>query len=280
MPELPEVETIKRILEPQLKGRQIVSVAVNNPQIIAYPETDIFSDALVGQTITSMSRRGKYLTIHFEGGGSLTIHLRMTGQLLITPADYPTEKHTHISAGLSDGMEIRYIDVRRFGRFWYLQADEADTVTGRSKLGIEPFDELLTADYLRSKLEKRKKPIKEMLHDQSIVAGIGNIYSDEILFSACIYPETKCSDLTAEQWKRLAKTIPEILLWGIEANEMTAEEYLAGMGKEYRNTPFLKAYGHEDKPCPNCGSLFEKIIVGGRSSCYCPTCQKLKEQST
>lgn len=274
MPELPEVETIRRILEPQLKGRQIVSVSVKNPQIIAYPETDIFSKILVGQTITSMSRRGKFLTIHFESNDSLTLHLRMTGQLLVTPNDFPEEKHTHLVAGLSDNMEIRYIDVRRFGRLWYLQADEADTVTGRSKLGIEPFDELLTADYLKSKLGKRKKPIKEMLLDQSIVTGIGNIYSDEILFSACIYPETRCSDMTAEQWEQLAKAIPDILLWGIEANKMTAEEYLAGMGKEYRNTPFLKAYGHEGKPCPNCGSLFEKISIGGRSSCFCPRCQK------
>lgn len=203
-----------------------------------------------------MSRRGKFLTIHFENNDSLTLHLRMTGQLLVTPPDYPEEKHTHLVAGLSDGMEIRYIDVRRFGRFWYLKADEADTVTGRSKLG------------------KRKKPIKEMLLDQSIVTGIGNIYSDEILFSACIYPETKCSYMTAEQWERLAKAIPHTLLWGIEANKMTAEEYLAGMGKEYRNTPFLKAYGHEGKPCPNCGSLFERITIGGRSSCFCPKCQK------
>jgi len=274
MPELPEVETIRRILEPQLTGQKIVSIAVNNPQIIAYPEMEHFTNILVGQIITSMSRRGKYLTIHFEKNDSMTVHLRMTGQLLVTPNDYPEERHTHLVAGLSDGMEIRYIDVRRFGRFWHLKADEADTVTGISNLGIEPFDELLTADYLKDKLGKRKKPIKEMLLDQSIVTGIGNIYSDEILFSACIYPETKCSDMTAEQWKRLAKAIPEILTWGIEANKMTAEEYLSGMGKEYHNTPFLKAYGHEGKPCPNCGSLFEKLTIGGRSSCFCPRCQK------
>ena len=274
MPELPEVETIRRILDPQLIGRQIVSVAVNNPQIIAYPETGHFTNTLSGQIITSMSRRGKYLTIHFESADSLTVHLRMTGQLLVTPTDYPEEKHTHLVAGLSDCMEIRYIDVRRFGRFWYLKANEADTVTGMSKLGIEPFDELLTANYLKNKLGKRKKPIKEMLLDQSIVTGIGNIYSDEILFLACIYPETKCSDLTTEQWERLTKAIPRTLLWGIEANKMTAEEYLEGMGKEYRNTPFLKAYGHEGKPCPNCGSLFEKITIGGRSSCFCSRCQK------
>lgn len=251
-----------------------MNVAVNNPQIIAYPETEHFTNILVGQTITSMSRRGKFLTIHFESADSLTLHLRMTGQLLVTPENHPEEKHTHLVASLSYDMDIRYIDVRRFGRFWYLKANETDTVSGRSKLGIEPFDKLLTAAYLHDKLGKRKKPIKEMLHDQSIIAGIGNIYSDEILFSACIYPETKCSDMTSEQWERLAKTIPEILLWGIETNKMTAEEYLVGMGKEYRNTPFLKAYGHEGKSCPNCGSLFEKITIGGRSSCFCPRCQK------
>ena len=115
---------------------------------------------------------------------------------------------------------------------------------------------------------------KEMLHNQSVVAGIGNIYSDEILYLCGIYPETKCTELTDTDFEKLSRAIPQELELAIKENEMSAEEYLAGKGKEYRNTPFLKAYGHEGMPCPTCGSVFEKITVGGRSSCYCPKCQK------
>ena len=117
MPELPEVETVRRIIEPQIKGQKIISVSIQNPQVIAYPEAETFSGLLAGQTISSMSRRGKFLTVHFESGDRLGLHLRMTGQLLVTPADFPEEKHTHLVLCLAGGQQIRYIDQRRFGRF-------------------------------------------------------------------------------------------------------------------------------------------------------------------
>ena len=142
------------------------------------------------------------------------------------------------------------------------------------KLGIEPDDEALTVDFLKEKLSKRKKAIKEMLLDQTIIAGIGNIYSDEILHATRIYPEKHCNILTNAEWNRLAEQIPKVIAWATEANEITPEDYLAGKGKEYRNTPFLRAFGHNGKPCEICGTQFEKLIVGGRSSCYCPKCQK------
>lgn len=144
MPELPEIETVRRIIEPQIDGQMIITVSIQNPQVIAYPKAETFSDLLTGQTVSSMSRRGKFLTIHFETGDRLSLHLRMTGQLLVTPADFPEEKHTHLVFCLSGGQQIRYIDSRRFGRFWYLRADEEDTVTGQTKLGIEPTDVGLT----------------------------------------------------------------------------------------------------------------------------------------
>ncbi len=226
------------------------------------------------RTFTSMSRRGKFLIFHLDNGGQLILHLRMTGQLLVTPRDLEEEKHTHLIADLSDGKQMRYIDVRRFGRFWYLAKGESDVITGMDKLGIEPDDERLTAEYLKEKLGSRRKAIKEMLHDQRIVAGIGNIYSDEILYASHIYPEKPCNTLSDGEWQRLAVQIPAIMAWEIKANEISPEEYLAGKGKEYRNTPHLKAYSHEGKPCPVCGKLFVHIVVGGRSSCYCPECQK------
>ena len=277
MPELPEVETVKRIIEPQIMGQKIAGVDVCNQQVIAHPTLEQFVESLSGGAFTSMSRRGKFLSFHMDNGDELVLHLRMTGQLLVTPEDYPMEKHTHVIIHLEDGRQIRYIDVRRFGRFWYLQKDEADTFTRRNKLGPEPWDTSFTANYLQTKLGKKKKAIKEMLHDQSVVAGIGNIYSDEILFVSEIHPETRCCELTESDWQVLAEKIPEILEWGIETNAMSPEEYLAGKGKEYRNTPDLRVYGREGKPCVNCGADMERITIGGRSSCFCPVCQKKRE---
>ncbi len=276
MPELPEVEIIKQIIEPQIVGQIIVSVTVANPQIIAYPDAEAFAACLTGQVVQGMSRKGKFLTFHFKSGDRVALHLRMTGQLLITPADFPAEKHTHLVVRLSGGRQIRYIDVRRFGRFWYLKAEESDSVTGQDKLGMEPMDDALTGAYLHKRLGKRKKTIKEMLHDQSVVAGIGNIYSDEILSAARIYPEEKCCDMTAEDWDCLTEKIKEVIAWGIRTNKMTPEEYLAGMGKEYSNIPNLRVYGRTGQPCKSCGTLLEHLVIGGRSSCYCPNCQRKK----
>ena len=274
MPELPEVETIKRILAPQLCGRRVENVQIRNAQVIAHPRAETFAERLTGKMITGLSRRGKFLRIELENGGLVCLHLRMTGQLMVTPAEFSEEKHTHLIAALSDGNQLRYIDVRRFGRFWYLDKGETDAFTGLERLGIEPDDPGLTADYLYGKLGTKKKCIKEMLHDQSVVAGIGNIYSDEILFDAGVCPEKKCSELRADQWNRLAVSIPKIIAWGIETDAMTPEEYLAGKGREYRNMPELKVYGRAGMPCRRCGSPLKQLTIGGRSSCFCPECQK------
>ena len=274
MPELPEVETVRRVIEPQITGKRVLSVDIRNTQVIAYPSETEFSALLQGHTLAEMSRRGKLLSILFENGDRLFLHHRMTGQLLVTPADYPEEKHTHLIVNLSDDCQLRYIDVRRFGRFWYIRRDEAADMTGVNKLGLEPTDTGLTADYLKERLGEKKKPIKEMLHDQTIIAGIGNIYSDEILFAARMYPRKRCCDLTDAEWSILAETIPKTILFYIEKNIIAPEDYLNEKGKDYRNTPYLQAYGHAGEPCPVCGTLLEKITVGGRSSTFCPCCQR------
>lgn len=274
MPELPEVETIKRIVCPQLAGRTIETTEVRNAQVIAYPESKCFSKALSGQIISNMSRRGKFLTIQLENGDRLSLHLRMTGQLTVVPESEPIEKHTHLIFHLSGGSQLRYIDTRRFGRFWLLRKGEADTVTGQNKLGLEPTDPAITGEYLKTLLGKRKKTVKEMLLDQAVIAGIGNIYSDEILFAAKIYPGTACRILNEYDWDKLAKKIPEIIIWGIESNNMTPEEYLRGKGKEYRNISQLRIYGRAGKPCVRCGTIIDKVTICGRTSCYCRSCQK------
>lgn len=272
MPELPEVETVRRILEPQIRGHRIEKITVNRPEIIAHPLPEEFVRAVCGRKMTGMGRRGKFLSLMLDNRDAVWLHLRMTGQLLVTPPEFPEEKHTHLIFGLEDGRELRFIDTRRFGRFWLLREGETDTFTGMEKLGLEPFDEELTGDWLQKRLGKRQRAIKECLLDQSVIAGIGNIHGDEILFQARIAPGRPANSLKAGEWERLAAAIPAMLEKGIEDNRMTPEEYLAGRGKEYRNGPLL-AYGREGQPCPRCQTPFCRIRLSARSSTYCPECQ-------
>lgn len=210
MPELPEVETVKRVVGPQIKNKKIIGIEIKNKNVIAYPECNEFVKMVQNSIITGMTRRGKFLVIDLDKGKHIYVHLRMTGCLIVTPKDWPMEKHTHVILELNDGNEIRYVDLRRFGKFWVL-GEEEDTVTGINKLGLEPFDNMLTAEYLQKKLGHRKKAIKECLLDQSIVTGIGNIYGDEILFECRINPQRRACDCTEEQWKELSVKIPEVL---------------------------------------------------------------------
>jgi formamidopyrimidine-DNA glycosylase len=273
MPELPEIETIKRILKPQLLGRTIVNLTMNRLDIIAHPLPEEFKSGLTGVCIENMGRRGKFLSISFNGGKTLLLHLRMTGQLLVTPEGFPVEKHTHIVFNLDDGNELRFIDTRRFGRIWLFENGESDTYSGIQKLGPEPFDISFYAAYLRGKLGKRGKSIKECLLDQSIVAGIGNIYGDEIMFAAGIHPSRSAKLLTPSEWEAVATAIPAVLKNSINNNCMTPEEYLQGRGKEYRNESFFKVYGREGQKCQCCSAMVERTVLAGRSSYYCPNCQ-------
>lgn len=248
--------------------------------MVAYPDTDTFCKILTSQVISHMERRGKFLMILLTSGDRIILHLRMTGGLLLTPADYPEEKHTHIILSLNSGMELRFSDMRRFGRFWLIPKDETDTYSGTHKLGIEPLTEAVTFEYLHTHFGKRKKTVKECLLDQSVIAGIGNIYSDEILFTARIHPARPANSLNRKEWEILAAVIPERISYYIKTNRISAEEYLQTKGRDYRNTPFLQVYGHAGSPCPKCRETLCRMVIGGRSSVYCPACQKNKEAET
>lgn len=274
MPELAEVETIKNVLAPQLCGRTVTEIVVERPEVIAHPEAELFTESILGTVITTLQRRGKYLMISLQNGGTLVIHLRMTGELFVTPKDYLLKKHTHVIIRLDNETELRFIDMRRFGRLWYLRKGETDTYTGISTLGPEPFDEQLTAAYLEGKAGKSKKAIKDWLLCQQFIAGIGNIYSDEILFAAGIDPRREAKSLKKTEWKRLVQTIPQTMRFFVEKNEISAEDYLREGGEDYRNTPFLRVYGHAGEPCTRCHRPLSGCRVAGRSSVYCPCCQK------
>lgn len=180
----------------------------------------------------------------------------------------PEEKHTHLVFRLSSGQDLRFSDTRRFGRFWLIASGEADPYSGVEKLGIEPLSSECNVEYLKTHLEKRKKTVKECLLDQSVVAGIGNIYSDEILFAARLHPARPANSLTEDEWGRLAAAIPRQLSYFIEKNKTTPEEYLESKGRDYRNTPFLQVYGHEGEPCSMCGEILCRTVIGGRGSVF------------
>lgn len=159
MPELPEIEAIKRVIEPQIQGLAIEQIMVNRPKVVAHPSANEFCTRITGQFFTEIDRRGKFLILCLSSGDKVVLHLRMTGCLPVTPAGYPEEKHTHIIFRLSSGKELRFSDTRRFGRFWLLRQGEADTYTGIEKLGAEPFDPGFSGEYLSTRLGKRKKAI-------------------------------------------------------------------------------------------------------------------------
>ena len=272
MPELPEVETVRRVLEPQLCGRTVAAVAIGRAEVIAYPSPGEFTAATTGRMIRAVDRRGKFLRIVTEGG-CIVVHLRMTGRLLVTPCGYPAEPHTHVVLTLENGWELRFIDPRRFGRLWFISETETDTYSGIHRLGREPFDPAVNAAYLQKVFGSCGRAVKTCLLDQRAVAGIGNIYSDEILFAAGIDPRRRAGTLSSGEWEALGHALPQVLQKAVDDNATTAEEYLAGRGREYRNTPFFQVYGRAGAPCPRCGAALEKATVAGRSSCFCPACQ-------
>lgn len=272
MPELPEVQTVVDVLAPQLIGRRVEKAIVYNAQVLANQDTQTFTKAVCGSVFVSMTRRGKYMVLSLDSGCRLIIHLRMTGCLLVTNADDVFEKHTHVVLQLQEGQELRFMDQRRFGRFWLLQKNE--TLPVMEKLGIEPSDAALTADYLRMYMHGRSKAVKECLLDQALVAGIGNIYSDEILHRAKIHPAKKACSLSDAEYVLLAQLIPQTMAYYTETNAISPEKYLMTRGRDYQNTPFLRVYGRAGQKCLFCGTTLEKITVGGRGSVFCPSCQK------
>ncbi len=273
MPELPEIETVRRVIGPQVIGRKILSVSVDRPKLIGHPTYEKFGSDLLEHTFIRSDRRGKALLLILDNG-TLIIRFGMTGQLVKVPIDFPIEKHTHLVFGLDDGTELRFIDQRMFGKIYYVPDCEQDVYSGIQHMGIEPFDDTLSANYLEKKLGNRGMSIKEALLDQTVVAGIGNIWGDEILFRCKLCPETPCNKVTKKKWKLISETIPEMMDFAIEKNKVTPEEYLEGMGRKYYDIEYLQVYGRKNNPCFICGTAIKRSELGGRGSYWCPKCQK------
>lgn len=272
MPELPEVETVKEGLKRKILGRKIVDCQVRWDNIIEYPDKDKFIKEITNKTIKDITRRGKFI-IFLLDDYYLISHLRMEGKYFIKKEKEILSRHDHVIFKLDNGCELRYNDTRKFGTM-HLVKKEDIVNTPVNKLGMEPWDELLTVDYLKEKF-KRKKAIKTLLLDQEIIAGIGNIYANEILFLARIHPEKQGCTLTDKELLDIIKYTREIMDRAIKLGGTTVHTYQAVDGITGRFQQELLVHGCEGKKCSKCNNDIVKITVNTRGTYYCPKCQKI-----
>jgi formamidopyrimidine-DNA glycosylase len=272
MPELPEVETIRRGLEERLTGRCIAGLRIPPDAGKAVPvikgmDEPSFRELAVGAKIEGVSRRGKYLILHLDNGLLLVIHLRMTGALLFPEA--PEDRFVRAVFRFDDGVEMRFTDVRKFGGIWLVE-DISQVTTG---LGPEPLNEGFTVELLAEALAGRKSPIKSVILDQRRVAGVGNIYADEACFAAGVDPRRLALTLDADQVAALHAAIRDVLLTGVERGGASYRDYRNTGGKVGSMQDFVKVFRRTGKPCYACGTTIERVRLGGRSTHYCPKCQ-------
>ena len=274
MPELPEVETVRRSLEYVLIGKQIQDIKILYPRIIRRPEdVEEFKFLLIGQKIESIGRRGKYLLFHLNEY-TLISHLRMEGKYMFTtnPLD-PIDKHTHIIFSFTDGTELRYRDVRKFGTMDVVAKYKETEIEAIQKLGQEPIDPHFDEELFRRAIQKRTAPIKQLLLNQEIVSGLGNIYVDDSLALSKIHPLRPGNSLTDEEISQLILAMRQVLEKAIEKGGSTIRSFETFYGRGSMQDHLI-VYGRTGKPCYVCGRLIEKIRVAGRGTHYCPHCQQ------
>ncbi|WP_433943850.1 DNA-formamidopyrimidine glycosylase [Paenibacillus sp. SN-8-1] len=276
MPELPEVETVRRTLSQLVTGKTIKDVTVSLPRIIQRPDDiEKFRLELQGHTIVEVGRRGKFLRIIMDGL-VLVSHLRMEGRYGVYDSSEPVEKHTHVIFHFTDGTELRYKDVRQFGTMHLFYPGEEFEMKPLLKLGLEPLDEAFTFEAFKKVIASRKTKIKPALLNQEYVVGLGNIYVDEALFRAGIHPERLCNELNQEELVRLYEAIVLTLSEAVEAGGSSIKSYVNGQGEMGMFQHSLRIYGRKAAPCVVCGTPVEKSVVGGRGTHYCPSCQLIK----
>ncbi|HZV06413.1 MAG TPA: bifunctional DNA-formamidopyrimidine glycosylase/DNA-(apurinic or apyrimidinic site) lyase [Gemmataceae bacterium] len=274
MPELPEVETVVRDLRSCLSGRRLTVVRQASRQALRKRWRPDWNPAIAGQRVESLTRRGKWILIVLENQAVLVVHLGMTGQLTVVPVATPLADHTHLIFDLENGDEqLRFRDIRRFGSVTLFPTRQAlEDAFARSCLGPEPFD--VPAKYWRECLHGSKRCLKAVLLDQSVVAGVGNIYADESLFEARLHPSRLACNLDNAEADRLRRAVATVLRRAINRRGSSIRNYVGGSGLqgEYQNE--FRVYGRTGKPCPRCGAAIESLRLAGRSSHYCPKCQK------
>jgi formamidopyrimidine-DNA glycosylase len=277
MPELPEVETIRRQLEPAVRGRAIEALEILDARWSAPLAPAELADALGGRRVEELRRRGKYLDWSLEGGIHLLMHLRMTGTLLLDPPLAPA--HTRVRIALEGGRELLFVDPRRFGTGQLVAGEAALEEFYAQRLGVEPFDEAFTPALLRELARGRAAPIKAFLLDQRMVAGVGNIYADEALFRAGVHPRRAAGALRPAQYALLRDAIREVLLAGIDARGASIDDFrhLDGARGSFQDRFLVHRRGGE--PCVRCGTTITKLVVGGRGTYVCVHCQPVPRRA-
>ena len=273
MPELPEVETIRRQLAPALEGRRLVHVDVRDPRWCEPAPPEAIEDALRGRRIESVGRRGKYLILSLSDDVHLVMHLRMTGNLLLSgEAEDPA--HLRVAINLDDGRRLLFVDVRRFGTGDVLLGGDALERYFDSRLGVEPLSADFTAEALRALARGRKQPVKAFLLNQERIAGVGNIYADEALFRARIHPLRPVGKLKREQIEALRAGVIESLELGIDSKGASIDDYRHVDGARGSFQDRFLVYSRAGEPCARCGTPIEKLRAAGRGTYVCPSCQR------
>ena len=270
MPELPEVETTVRSLRLTVPGNKILGMTNDWPGHIVKPDIIEFHDRVAGSSFESIARRGKYLIFALDSGDFLIIHLKMTGHLSVVDGLEPRDPYAHTVFLLDSGSELRFRDVRKFGRI-YLVADQNEVL---GKLGPEPLENSFTPELFYSMLHGRKRILKPLLLDQTFIAGLGNIYTDEALHRAAIHPRRHSNSLSHSESSSLFHGIRDVLELAIEKNGASIDSYRKPDGTKGSMQNSLQVYGRSGEPCPRCGNDIQRVILGNRSTHFCPICQK------
>ena len=273
MPELPEVETVRRQLEPALVGRRFERVTIEDHRLVRPYEPAEVAAELEGEHVAAVERRGKYLIVRFESGRVLLIHLRMTGSLLCAPNGLlPDDPHRRAVVNLDDGSDVAYRDVRRFGTWLLLEPEQAEPYLA-ARVGEEPLDTLFTAARLGERVAGRRTSLKAALIDQRTLAGMGNIYVDEALWRARLNPLRPAATLDRNELRRLHRGIRAALEHGLARQGSTLRDYRLPDGSGGSMQDEFRVYGRRDEPCDRCGTLIARTQVAGRTTWFCPTCQ-------
>lgn len=273
MPELPEVETVRRILAAHVAGRRITAVSGRSIMMRRPLDVEVLAHHLVDGRLAAPRRRGKFLLLDTDAAGTLLVHLGMSGRLMIQDGSTERLPHTHLVLGLDDGRELRLVDPRRFGFATWLAAGGEHTDRSLSALGVEPLDSDLER-LLPDLLSGRRAPVKALLLDQRRIAGVGNIYADEALWRAGIRPSRPARRISNVRLARLGRSIREVLEDAVAQGGTTIRDFASPEGNFGYFAVALNVYGRAGRPCPECGGTLKRSVVAQRSTVWCPRCQR------
>lgn len=274
MPELPEIEVLRRSLAPRLIGRTILRVEVWNPSLRETVDSARLGAATANRRIVGLGRRAKYLLLDLEGDDSLVVHLGMSGRFTLASADEPRERHEHVAFHLDNGERLRFRDPRRFGLVLALPTEGLLGDAHFAHLGPEPLAGALTGEMLATAAANRRGPVKNFLMDGRVVVGVGNIYASEALHRARIHPRRSVARIAAARWARLAEAVHATLQGAIEQGGTTLNDFADGEGNSGYFQISLAVYGREGEDCPRCGKAIRRIVQAGRATFYCGGCQR------